>query len=502
MKFGLIDNQTGQPTNSELLGTQRYNVKFSVNDEQQVMTAESAGEIRVPLEAGDNFKLDELTAQYLSGYQITKTGEDFGWPFTGLNVTNLPGGDLTVQISSGETTYKLSQMTKQTPFEIQLYYDGELMTEAELREAEVSFDVAGGNAQLSVTQSGDKILVTPAYADPSAPETTEEGSYTITVNASYTKPDHATSRGNGEIHFDLTNDVTGITAQLQSLNGTYTMSQFKGTEFSVDLRMGGEDLTEEQWQNLSYEVHMADKKGNEIPLTVEKDETLSRLVIKPKENGVALGKYKVNVIARTLNQLGQTVEGTAEKKVSITLLPPWVVLLIVIGAILAVLGILWFIFSRKVLPRSVELSDVKFSVGGTRINGPGSVTYSGSSAEKVITVTAPHSGAYAQARCSVSIKVRPNDTLWKVMWSKIRHRDNLSALCVDVPHNTGVKTVNLSGVSYKWNTRGQLMPNPALQVDPDTGAVKPYAIGTGALVSTAAERGGYNMKFSFIINFK
>ena len=497
MAFGLVDNQTGLATNSALIGKQNYIIRYTLNGETREENFDKANTIDVQLKAGDSLTLDELTAEYLSGYRITKTGSDFGWPFSGIEVNNLPAGDLKVFVSGGQDRYRISDMMEAKPFEIQLEYDGNILSEEELHNANISFDITGGNLKISSVQEKNKVLMSLAYADPAAPETTEAGPYQIKVNAEYTAPDHDPAVAADIASFELENDVTGLSAKFGGLAGSYTILQFSNQEFVVDLRMGGENLTEEEWNNFFCELKMEDKKENQIPLSVEKDKAGSRLLVKAEEK-VRTGKFTLTVSTWTKNQLGQDTTASDEKTIKIQLLPSWVVLLIILAALLALFGLLWFIFSRKVLPKRVEIRDTKYTVNGNKIGGAASWDYSKGGQKRSLTCRSPKASAYPLAKTSVRIDLEATDTLWKVMWSKIKKRDNLTARCVGASGSTGVvNSINISGVTYKWDPKQRKFIDPATKEEPAS-----FTIGTGTLVSVAAKRDSDSMKFSYVIHFK
>ena len=466
LQYGLLDGVTGEPADMSLLGGNAdYELEYILNGEHIKVTGTGAGgEVKIPLEAGDVLELDHITADFLKDYHITKRGSDFDFPWGGpIDIHNNPAGTLAMQLSGGQDNYHLSRITEEEPFEIRLTYNDEPLIGNELGQVELTPDFGGRKLDYSLRVENDCVLISLAYPDPAHPEDTDDGGFIMTVKAAYAPEKTDTAEASASKDFFIENDVTGLSADLVlPKSGGYTRSELSNSVFYVNLRMGGNPLTEAEMNALNHIVTL-DGEGNTIPVEVEKDAANSRLILRANGDGAATGDYLLSVQASTKNQLGQDARATAEAELSVRLLPAWLVILLWLLGLLLLALLIWYIMSRKILPKRINVANTNFMVDGEEVKGEASANFhDGGKRFGRISINSPTSPTNPLAKCSINMNLEASDTRWKVLRCRLkRNTGSLTVMRIKLNSSLGVNTVRMAGVTSLWDENHKPILSPA-----------------------------------------
>ena len=415
----------------------------------------------------------------------------------------IPAKDFEIKVSGGaeDGKYKLSQLEEEAPFVVTFFYGGEQMKEDEVAQIDFDVTVADADVKFDAMREGDHYNIYPRYPDASHPENTSDGDVAAKVTAQYTAPGHGTAEAEADININIENDVTGLSAKLDKSKERFTLAELDGYSMDLALLMGGEPLSEEEMNNLDVKVVIADKKGNNIPCTVEKDPVGSKASIVFSKDGVKLGKYKMEVRASTLNELGETTESTDHTKLNIKLLPVWVIMTAIFAAIALISLLLWFILSRKVLPKKVIISNTRYMVDGEPNPGDATPVFKGAR-KKVgtIQITPPRAVMYPGVRANYTIHVAASDTRFKVLKKKLTGKGNLTVMCTGIDARNNINRIMLSGTAYNWDDSHNL------RLPPGEESIPPFRVANEdtSIMNATAVSGGNEvaLTMSCTLNFK
>lgn len=143
ISFGMKDATTGELIDSDLLGNPHYEGSYFVNGEETTFEADGyTGEVPVTLKMGDSFKAN-LTANYLSGYTITKDASDFGWPEEGIKVGAPPLGKFKVELDIPQDYILLKDIGESKEIIASLSIKDEPLTPEEFAAVTLEADCSG-----------------------------------------------------------------------------------------------------------------------------------------------------------------------------------------------------------------------------------------------------------------------------------------------------------------------------------------------------------------------
>ena len=466
LRYGLMDKQTKEMSQSELLKNPKYTGHYTINGaEEKISTNGKLGETSIYLPSGAKFDA-EITVEYLSGLPITKTTEELG---LNNNITDRDPEKFEAKFSGGQDTYHLSEMQNEHGYEVEVYYGGEKLTGEELKKVEFSDDVDG--LDFNVNCENDKCIITPAYPDQNHPENTTCGPLTPTIKATYKPKDCKTATSDNKVEFTVENDIKGLSAKINLPKERFTVSEIGKSVFYIDLRMGGEKLTAADMDNIESNITISDD-GKELKFTVEKDVDNSRLVIKLDGDGAGKGDYKVTSSVTGKDALGNDTVSTDEADFRVRLLPVWAVCLIIFLILAAIAALIWYILSRKVLPKRVFVNSTVFVVNGEQIAGDASVTYNdGGKSKGTVTINSPRHPTNPLAKCNITLSVAASDTRYKYLKAKLRKNyGSLTMKRTSIRSSRCIDTVNMCGVTDAWDEHHQLIVNPA-NMDDNTGVL-------------------------------
>ena len=401
----------------------------------------------------ESIKQNEITATVTASYKEPDHEEATDEASFGFNI-EIPARAFEINITGGAENgnYKLSQLEEEAPFVATFLYGGTQMDAEAVAEIDFSVTASDYNIKFETERDGDHYNIYPRYWNESHPENTQNGDIVAKAAAKYTAPGHGTAEAEAEIKINIENDVTGLSAKLDKSKERFTLAELDGHTMDLALLMGGESLSEEEMNNLDIQVVVTDKDGNTIPYTIEKDPVGSKAGITFSKDKVKTGKYKIEVKATTLNELGEETSATDSFKFKVKLLPVWVIMT-AIGIVLAVLALLlWFILSRKVLPKRVIISNTRYMVDGEPNPGDATLNFKGAR-KKVgtIQITTPRAVVYPGVKGNFTLHVAASDTRFKVLKKKLTGKGNLSVLCTGIDANSSINRVMVSGTAYNWD---------------------------------------------------
>ncbi len=460
INYGLMD-KNGNTTSSTLLGKTNYVVTYTVNGEEHVVKSDASGQIPVELEEGD--VLDgKFTVTYLSGYTITKDAYEFNWPFGGFKISPRPAGLLELQLTGGQGEYKLSEL-ENTPYHVQLVYEGSPLTAERLADTELSISVEGGNAGYSLVQKDDGYDLYLQYAGTATQ--TDCGDYTLRLSAAYVNEYGVLSESKQvEVPFSVTDDGYGLTMELEGEN-YFVISKLESCDpILVKLSADGVPLTDEQLTNTVLTV-----ESDGLTCQVEPVWGQSAFSLRiANDDHAKAGKYKLDVTATAQDQIGRDISAQDDMKVELSPYPQWLRVLVVVLILLLILLLIWLYMNMKVLPKkiTVNASQSSLSVDGETVKGAPKCNFSGGNKKMgSITVTAPPYSGSALVKGGFALELqavsprRVKSNRRRVMVTRI------SPVNTGALQNLSIGTHSLSksddGDGVTWMLDGKQVPSAA-----------------------------------------
>ena len=389
LNYGLVDKY-GNETTSNLLGKTSYTVTYSVNGEEKTVKSDGSGQVALDLNEGDEFD-GKITVTYLSGYTIAKDSKDFGWPLGGFKVVPQPAGMLELRVSDGKDIYNLSEL-ENSPYTVQLVYEGTPLTADQLSTAEVSVTIEGGNAGYTLDQAGDGYTLNLNHAATAAD--TVCGGYTMRITADYTNEFGATSTSNEvSIPFAIEDDGYSLAMDVKG-DSYFVIPKLKESDpIKVILSVDGEPLTDIQ---LSSTVLSVDGDGltcESEPLCGESSFAV-RIVNDSKDKS---GHYDLHFTARSYDQVGREISAEGGKNVELSAYPMWLHILIICMIIALIIALIMLYLSMKILPKKigVNVAQTAFIVNGEMVKGAAKCNYIGGNKRNgsIQVSTPPYSGS-------------------------------------------------------------------------------------------------------------
>lgn len=439
LSYGIVDKY-GAPVNSPLLGQTVYTVNHSINDDKQTVTSEQADKLQIDLKANDVLDVS-VKAAYLGGYTLEKTAQDLGWPTGGLKFVPPPAGMLEAKLTGGAQEYKLSALTQGEPFRVEFIYEGQALTGAQLdglEELQATLD--GGNAQCTLERDDQGYYITLAPYE--VPFETDCCEYELQFSGIYRNEDGLpTNRAFAAASLKVIDDSRTLDMKVAAPQTYYQLSKLsEGEPITLKLYYSGEPLTEEELNGITVKY-----EAEGLTLLTEKDPANSAILLwLDPANPPAEGKYRVNITANGVNEIGK--EQVCEGRVTVETgkLAMWLKILIPILVIAVIIGIVAAILNQKVLPKDVALRDEEFSVDGSKIKGSNArINDPGKHKSEIVINSAKYSmdpGAPQQLTLSVtalSNRLTPS------------HKRKYMITAVKLRNATQVRSWELKGSKYK-----------------------------------------------------
>jgi len=406
VSYGLEDVGTGELVQSDLLGSTSYDVCYTVNgEEEQESCTEQKGAFTVHLVAEDNFNA-EITAQYLSGYSITKKGEDFGWPDIGLIVAKNQAGQLQIKVEEREEALRLTALEESKPYRVEVLYNGVKLTGVELEACELFWNEGEGALLLKNKLQDGYYEISFAHRDTVNPQNTEVGDFTVSLQAAYTPDKTETAYGSANLKYSIVDDSVSVGVTLQCEKKYYQIKHFtEGAPIFVYLTKNGQPLTDEELEGAILAIETEGIDYEAFPVS---GQSVYQIVLKETEN-VETGSHEITVKALLKDAIGRTVEESDSINIKIGIMSPWVIWGIIILIILTILAIVAFIMTRKVMPRRCQRGTTDFDVDGHEIGGNAKVAYDPRKKVRSLKIESPPDlpVGYSSQTCMIRMTLVP-----------------------------------------------------------------------------------------------
>lgn len=402
VSFGMKDAKTGQLIESDLLGKPKYTGSYFINGEEHKIDAEGfSGEVPISLKMDDTFEAN-LTATYLSDYTISKDSTDFGWPEGGIKVAAMPAGALKLEITGGERVYPLQTLEKGQPYIAKVYYQGAQLTGEELKKVKLTWDSDTSYAEIKQEFADDHYKLTLHYKNPESPKDTVCGKCKVAINAAYAAPGSDEATAKRTLTYNIDSDEATFKMELTAQQDYIVIKELKDSKpLVVKLKVNGQPLTSEEFARVKLDV-----KCDSIKYTLTPNEKDSSYSIKlDKTDGIAEGKYPIEVNAIYTDAVGRPSEANSAVNVTLSNTPLWVKWVITIFSLAILFAIIWMILHIRVLPKKVKSMDSSMNFYGEDVTEDSKVRIVASNGTRsgTMTVTAEYGGT----RASVTMSIKP-----------------------------------------------------------------------------------------------
>jgi len=433
LAYTMVDRD-GKETTSSLLGNVSCDLTTKLSGVESTVQTGVPGAIPFDLKAGDTLD-GSATVSFLSGYSITRSFEDMGWPGNGIEITPRPAGTLEASVRQGPEEVKLSNVQESSLAEVNLLYEGGSLTAEQMQNAEVQVELEGGNAEFVVEESENGLKV--SLVQPDDPDSIECGEYVLRLTPSYINEEGQLAQGEPvEIAFTLVDDSRGLEVKTEAAQSYYQISKMdEGEPLMVYLTRQGEKLTPEE---LDATVLNVDTEGLDYTVTKNYEESAYEVHLKKDENAKA-GNYKVTTSVTTVDEVGRLLTQEDSAGVELQPYPAWLRTVVILLGVLLLGLIIFLILNHKVLPNKILTPRCTFTVDGEAI--PGNVITRYNRKAGTLDVTSPHYAGNAAVKCGYRLKLKANSP------RRIRSA-NRSVLVTDIaPLNAATQNVSIGAVS-------------------------------------------------------
>ena len=403
LQYGLWDLQLDTWTESELMGNTHFTVDYTINGTPyQTSTDERRGAEPIALSAND--ELDAvISADYLSGYHLEKTGNAFGMPIR-IGFRSFEPEDFTVSISGGASEYPLSKLEETGKYKLTAAYQG---TPLQPGNGPGSFtptvEIPGCNIGVEYQPLADGSGYEISLHYNGDPLRTDTGSFTLNYSVTYTDEHNETGKSKTfEVPFTVSNDGYGLNVRLELKQSYYQISQIEqGEPILVWLTKDGLPLTDEELQAVTLNV------GMDLPYETQCQLGQSAFALHLKNgDGLSSGVHKIQVTATTRDPLGQPIQDSDELQIELQRYPAWVrtALIALVGLLLAMF--VWLYLNTKILPKRMFATVRAYTVDGEAVGGKAVVNYSGGGKKRgTIEVCAPKCPTNPMAKCGFLLEL-------------------------------------------------------------------------------------------------
>ena len=458
VEFAMIDNVTKQSTDSDLLGNPVYSATKTVNGQPETLPEQTGSACSVPISLQADDKLEiSVTANYLSGFSITKTNEDFGWPDP-ISVVLPPPKELKLNISGGSGEYFLTTLEEGEPFRAELTYDGQKLTGKELEAADLKWDPALSGAMLYKVFQDDHYDIVLRYQDENNPMATQCGPFEVPIYAEYTPENCATATAESKLAYTLTDNNLGLAVSMELPTDYFVISELdEANPIKVKVSLMGAPVSDAQLEQMQLSY---DTGGINCTPSILPGQSAFALELEPTD-GVKSGKYKISASVTAQDELGRTETQTAEEKIELQPFSKIIKILLILLIIALVVFANILFWSAKTMPKNITFDpdDSKFTIAGNRGSPVDSDCLYYDRRSRTLTVKAPSSYQYPLISCSTTLRLKP-------LSPRIKPSPKRKVLVESVDGvPMGVKKLDIGGIEYTNNPKTGLEkdgPDPVL----------------------------------------
>ena len=372
IEYCLVDKNNAKTTSS-LLGTPKFEVKYSVNGEEKTVTSDWEGTI--PLTMEPNAVLDAtFKVTYLKDYTLIRSAHELGWPVGGFTFNPPPAGYLEVQLSGGADSFNLTDLPSDNKFRVEFIYENRELTGAELDKVDATAKLEGENANAVLEKDEQGYFVTITGAENLAETKITE--YALTVTGVYTNDDGlSTNMAVAKKKFKIVDNSSQLTIDANATQKYYRIKDLEnGEPIRVDLSFNGTPLTDDQLKAVKLEA-VSNKK---VGFTYEIIEGESAIAVRIDPNSeIQKGRHRITFNATGLNEIGKTVNAQDKETVQIRRVARWIRIALPILLLLFIAAVLIFILTRKVLPKNIIMpyNTISFTSDGDVVRVPTKAKY-------------------------------------------------------------------------------------------------------------------------------
>ena len=402
LQYGLWDRQLDAWTESELLGNTRFTVNYSINGTSyEASTDERRGAQPIKLAAEDELYA-VISADYLSGYHLEKSGSALGFPIR-IGFRSFEEDDFSVSITGGAEEYPLSELEELGKYTVTATYQGEPLRAGSGANGFVpNVVIPDCNIKTEcrplADESGYEVLL--RYNGDSL--NTDTGSFVLNCSVTYT--DDNNESGNSktyEVPFTVTSDAYGLNVELEVRQSFYQISKIEeGEPILVHLAKDGVPLTDEELQAVTLDI------DTDLPYEAQCLLGQSAYALYLKKGDIATGVHKIHVAGTALDPLGQTIWDEDEIQCELQKYPVWLRTVLISLAVLLFALCIWLFLNAKILPKSIAVTKTVFNVDGEEVTGKANSTFSGGGKKKgTLEVHAPKCPTNPMAKCGFVLEL-------------------------------------------------------------------------------------------------
>ena len=452
LRYGLIDNQSGELTESSLLGNTHYEVNYTVNGETFTASSdEKYDALSLSLAAGDVLDAT-ISADYLSGYHLEKSGPDFGWPDAGfrIEVRAIDPEKLSFELTGGQEDYPLSQLEELGLYTIKATYDGQPLEGELLGTWKPKLNLTGGSAGVDYSPSddGSGYEIHLQYNEDALH--TDTGEYTLEYNVEYTNEDGQSGSGvQKSLNFTVTDDGFGLRADLERKQSYYQLSKLEeGEPLILHLSKDGAPLTDEELADVTLTVD-ADGIPWEAAMLPSESAYAIRLL---NGDGITTGSHTVTCKAESTDPIGKPIEGSDKTSVEIQKYPAWLRTAVILLAILILLLLIWLYLNSKILPKRIMVSKTIFTVDGEAITGRANNRFpDGGKKKGTLEVSSPKCPTNPMAKCGFILELEAASP------RRVKSSARLATVTsVRAINTNNVNAVRIGAVQFMKDSSGKL----------------------------------------------
>ena len=447
--YGMVDTD-GNPVNSELVGSTDYNITYTHNGTEQVISDSQSGTFSLTMSANDTLDVNG-SVTYLKtkarplGYTEYYTSADLGWPSGGLTFAPPPAGYLEVKITGGESSYNLTSFDANAPvYRVEFIYEGAALSGSDLDRVEASASVSSGSVGCKLEKDANGYYVTTSLT--SSLLDAQVGNYEITVSGTYTNEDGLnTNKPSATTGFELVDNSGQITMELDVQQDYFLIKDLEnGKPIKVKLLLNGVPLTDEQLANTKLTTSV---EGLTLKYEPANGESAFKVWIDPDQKPEP-GKYKITIGASTKNEIGREVYSEQETKVQVRNLPQWLRVLIPIASISLLLLLIWLYMNMKVLPKKLRMNDITFYVDGEYVDAVSkAVRFSGGGKKAgSFSIKSPE---FHDPRADVGLRVRVEAVSPRYITSTRRKMKVVAQPTLS--DSEGVNSFTIDGNTFDWD---------------------------------------------------